>query len=138
MKPGLLLFSFMAVIIGLALSTIAVRNDAYSMVICVVCFAIYVLSAVLRRNWAKAISKSMTRERFTSWLPEHAAFVFAMFAYGGGAFALLSMFWGRHAASLSWERIALGISLLGIGEGLFWINSHLHRTTDPSQPSQVR
>lgn len=138
MKPGLLFFSLMAVIIGLALSTIAVRNDAYSLVICVVCFAIYMLSAALRRNWAKAISKSMTRERRTGSLPEHSAFVFAMLAYVGGAYALLSMFWGRHAASLSWERIALGISFLAIGEGLFWINSHLHRSTDPSQPSQAR
>lgn len=132
MKLGLCFFSLRAVIVGLTLSAVAVRNDLYSMVVCVVSLAIYVLSAVLRRNWAKAISKSMTRERLTSWVPQNAAFVFAMLAYGGGAYALISMFWGRHAVSFSWERVALGISLLAIGEGLFWTNGRLHRSTDPS------
>lgn len=138
MKPGLLFFLLVAVIVGLALSTVAVRSDAYSMATSVLCFAIYVLSAVQRRNWAKASSTAMPRERPIGWLPTNAAFVFAMFAYGGGAYALISMFWGRHAASWNWERVVLGISLLAIGEGLFWINSHRQRVTDPSQPSQVR
>lgn len=132
MKLGLLFFSLMAVIVGLALSAIAVRSDPYSMVVCVVSLAIYALSAVLRRNWAKAISKSITRERLVSSVPQNAAFVFAMLAYGGGAYVLISMVWGRHAVSFSWERVALGISLLAIGEGLFWTNSHLHRSADPS------